>query len=145
MRLIGQKPLIPVLMVAIGGCATNLSTPAGDAVSAGTYNRAIAKQGLAYYCGAGNCDKPPTLISATTPQYPLSALSEGRSGLASVLFEIETTGAVSNLKLESASSSEFGEAALEAISTWKYSPATLKGQPVKIGPVRQQIPFDPSR
>ena len=143
MRSIIQYFFLGGLMLATGSCATDLTTPAGSAVSASAYNKAIGEQGKAYYCGSGVCDNPPSLVHAITPRYPRAALSEGRSGVASVTFDIEATGEISNLRLESASYPDFGDAALEAIGTWRYRPATLKGKPVKIGPVRQQIPFQP--
>ena len=142
MQLKGMLALFCVVATS-GGCATSLDTPAGGPVSSSAYNRAMADQGRAHYCGAGNCDEAPALIHAISPRYPATALAEGRSGMASVLFEIDTTGNVSNVKLESASSPEFGEAAIEAIRTWRYKPAKLMGKPVKIGPVRQQVPFQP--
>lgn len=142
MRLKGMLALLWMVATA-GGCATSLETPAGQPVSSAAYNRAMADRGRAYYCDTGNCDVPPALVRAVSPRYPAIALAEGRAGMASVLFEIEATGDVSNVTLESASSPEFGQAAIEAIRAWKYEPAKLKGKPVRVGPVRQQIPFQP--
>ena len=141
MRSNNQLIVVVGLMLATGGCATDLKIPAGSVVSANTYNKAIGEQGKAYYCGSGVCDNPPSLVQAIAPRYPSQALAEGRSGVASVIFDIEATGEISNLRLESASYPDFGSAALEAIMTWRYRPATLQGKAVKIGPVRQQIPF----
>ena len=140
-----QSKLNLMLLVLAGaittGCASSLVTDVGTPVSTSAYNKAMADQGRAYYCGNGKCDVPPSLIRATAPHYPAAALAAGRTGWASVLFDIEATGDISNVRLESASAPEFGEAALAAIHTWKYKPARLKGKPVKIGSVRQPIPF----
>ena len=125
----------------LAGCST-LVTPAGQAVSADAYNREMSRQGAMYYCGDGKCDRPPTLVSAASPLYPSTALRLGQSGEASVLFEIDEQGVVVNATLETATAPEFGEAALHAIRLWKYRPATLGGKPVRIGPVRQKIPFE---
>jgi TonB family protein len=132
---------LSIIAVVAGGCATGLDTPGGTSVSASAYNRAMFDQGKTYYCGTGNCDTPPSLIRATAPEYPVAALAQGRNGWASVLFDIETTGEISNVRLEAASAPEFGDAALAAIRSWKYKPAKLKGKPVKISSVRQPIPF----
>jgi protein TonB len=140
MRLKGTLTLLMVVALT-GGCAASLKTPAGRPISSVAYNKAMADRGETCYCGAGNCDIPPTLIHAIAPRYPAAALAEGRAGLVSVLFDIEATGEVSNIRLVSTTSPEFGEAAIEAISTWKYKPAKLKGNPVKVGPLRQNIPF----
>ena len=135
-----------LLMVAVSsilaGCAT-LETPAGQSVPADVYNREMSRQGAMYYCGDGTCDRPPMLVRAAAPRYPAAALHAGRAGEASVLFEIDEQGMVSNATLEAATAPEFGEAALQAIRSWKYQPATRDGKPVRIGPVRQTIPFLP--
>lgn len=139
------RPIRLVLIVSsliLAGCST-LATPAGESVSADVYNREMSKQGVMHYCSDGKCDRPPTLVSAAAPAYPVAALRAGQSGEASVLFEIDEQGVVSNATLEKATTPEFGEAALRAIRLWRYRPATLGGKPVRIGPVRQTVPFLP--
>jgi TonB family protein len=137
------KKLVPLIAISamLGGCATGLETTDNQSVSASAYNKAMADQGRAYYCGDGRCDTPPELIHATAPEYPVSALAEEREGWASVLFDIEATGEISNASLEFASAPEFGMAAMSVIHTWKYKPASLNDKPVKINAVRQPIPF----
>ena len=143
MRKLTKTCFIVATIVLTSGCVTTLNTPAGDAISGGAYNRAIAQQGEAHYCGRGNCDTPPLLIHATAPRYPASALAKGRLGLVSVLFDIEPSGEVSNSRIESATSQDFAEAALQAVKTWRFKPAMLNGQPVKMFDMRQKIPFQP--
>lgn len=128
-------------VLILAGCST-LVTPAGQSVSTDAYNREMSRQGTQYYCGDGKCDRPPRLLSAAAPLYPPAALRAGQSGEASVLFEIDEQGAVTNATLETATTPEFGEAALRAIRLWKYQPATLGGKPVRVGPSRQKIPFE---
>jgi TonB family protein len=132
------------IIIFVSGCATTLDTTAGHAISNDAYNNAIAQQGQSHYCSAGNCDTPPLLIQATAPKYPATELVEGRSGVVSVLFDIEQSGEVSNLKIESATSQAFAEATLQAIKTWRFKPAMLGGQPIKMFGLRQLTPFHPN-
>ena len=143
MRKLTEACLVVAAIGLMTGCMTTLDTPAGDAVSVGAYNRAIAQQGEAHYCGTGNCDTPPLLVHATAPRYPAAALAEARHGLVSVLFDIEPSGEVSNLRIESATSQDFAEAALQAIKTWRFKPALLNDRPVKMFDMRLQTPFKP--
>jgi len=130
-----------VLALSLTACAT-LETDAGASVSARAYNQGMATQGADYYCGAGHCDQPPRLVSAVAPTYPTAALRAERTGQASVVFYIDEDGAVSDATLESATSPDFGQAALQAVRSWKYRPATRAGTPVRVGPMRQIIPFE---
>jgi TonB family protein len=145
MRSIGGAAFIAAAAIALSACASGPETRTSHLVSASAYNDAMAAQGMSYYCGGGKCDVPPSLVSARAPVYPAAALSAGREGIASVIFYIDANGDPSDLRLESATYPDFGEAALGAIADWKYTPATLAGQPVRIGPVRQQIPFSAKR
>ncbi|WP_396615950.1 energy transducer TonB [Lysobacter soli] len=130
-----------VLALSLTACAT-LETDAGDSISALAYNRGMATQGPGHYCGAGQCDRPPKLVSAVAPTYPTAALRAERNGQATVVFFIDESGAVSDPTLESATSPDFGQAALKAVRSWKYRPASRAGKPVRVGPMRQIIPFE---
>lgn len=140
MKRLAWLSIIAVLSGLLTACGT-LETTAGDSVSARVYNREIEKQGFNHYCGSGRCDTPPALVRAVAPTYPAGALRAGADGQASVVFYIDENGAVSDANLESASAPEFGQAALQAVRSWKYRPATLAGKSVRVGPMRQIIPF----
>lgn len=142
MRLRVQLSIVALPLLLLTACET-LGTNAGDPVSARIYNHEMTKQGLDYYCSDAKCDSPPALVSAAAPKYPVAALSARQAGQASIVFYINESGSVSDAKIESATSPEFGQAALRAVQSWKYLPATLAGEPVKIGPLRQTIPFLP--
>lgn len=142
MKLRVQFSIVALPLLLLTACET-LDTKEGDSVSARVYNREMTKQGFNHYCGDGRCDSPPTLVIAAAPKYPVAALRAGQTGQASVVFYIDEIGSVSDAKLESATSPEFGQAALQAVQSWKYRPATLAGEPVEIGPLRQTIPFSP--
>lgn len=140
LRVHGLAVALPLLLLT--ACET-LETKAGDPVTARVYNREMTKQGFDHYCSGGRCDSPPMLLSAAAPKYPAAALRAGQTGQASVIFYIDESGSVLDAEIESATSAEFGQAALAAVQSWKYRPAALAGKPVKIGPLRQKIPFLP--
>jgi TonB family protein len=131
------------IMLSLVGCAATLATPSGRAVSSTAYNNEIAQQGTSHYCGDGVCDTPPSLLQARAPKYPPSALYAGQSGTVSVLFDIEASGLVSNIRVESATSPEFAASVLVAVKEWRYKPAMLRGKPVKMENMRQTVPFHP--
>ena len=124
-----------------GGCST-IKTSAGSQVPSSAYNAEIEQQGLKHYCGTGVCDTPPVLVHGVAPLYPAAELKARRPGFASVIFDIEPSGDVSNVKLESSSNPSFGAAAMEAVKGWRYKPATLNGVPVKLISLRQKFPFN---
>lgn len=104
------------------------------------YNKMIAAQGVGYYCGTGNCDSTPLLISGSAPVYPPELISSGITGNATVVFVIGENGSVTDAYVESATHPEFADSSLAAVKTWKFRPASLKGKPVK-NTSRQQFPF----
>ena len=116
---------------------TATSTP----VDAAAYNKMIAAQGFDYYCRTGKCDKVPALVSGYAPIYPPGLQTSGIVGSATVVFKINEHGNVVEQRVESATHSEFADAALRAIATWKFKPASLQGKPVSLSS-RQQFPFD---
>jgi TonB family protein len=133
--------VIAAALITLGGCATNVTAPSESAISSNSYNEAIAKQGLSHYCEKSKCDVAPTLIAAVAPIYPPAALQAGISGNAAVSFSIDKNGIPVKVTLSSASSPEFGQAALSAVANWRYKPALLKGAPTEIGPLIQNFPF----
>ena len=104
------------------------------------YNKMIAAQGVGYYCGTGNCDSTPLLISGSAPVYPPELISAGITGNATVVFVIGENGSVTGAYVESATHPEFADSSLAAVKTWQFRPASLKGKPVK-NTSRQQFPF----
>ena len=141
MASISKKTLGFLALVVMSGCASTLHTPSGTRVSSTAYNREMAAQGDAYYCNDGACDVAPKLLNAAAPVYPPAARAAGRSGMAVVSFSIGADGVPTEISLQSASEPAFGAAAVAAVGKWRYTPATLRGEAVKIGPLIQQFPF----
>jgi TonB family protein len=131
-------------LIILSGCATNVTAPSDTSISSSSYNEALAKQGVSHYCGDSKCDTAPTLIAAVAPIYPPAALQARVSGSATVSFSIDKSGVPVKITLTSASSPEFGQAALATVANWRYKPALLKGTPTEIGPLIQNFPFSPN-
>ncbi len=80
----------------------------------------------------------PQLIEGKPPVYPAALKKSGVKGEAKILTQIDATGAVTDASVSSATHEEFGVAALEAVKTWRFKPATEDGQPVATKAI---IPF----
>jgi TonB family protein len=80
----------------------------------------------------------PKPISTPTPGYPESLTDTGMSGRAEVDITIKTDGTVADPELGMAELRAFGKAAMAAVKTWKFEPASRDGTPVEM---RVTIPF----
>ena len=74
----------------------------------------------------------PVLIKRVEPEYPRSAMVAHIEGM--VIFEaiITRTGSVDQVKTLRADHPLLEKAARDAVLQWKYQPAMLQGQPVKV-------------
>jgi periplasmic protein TonB len=75
--------------------------------------------------------KPPKLASTVLPVYPAIARSSGIEGSVVVDASIDTTGSVIATKVISGPVM-LRQAAVDALRRWKYSPATLNGEPIAV-------------
>ena len=73
----------------------------------------------------------PAPIHVVPPQYPARALQRGRSGAVTLRFTIDVNGSTKDIEVVESSSSVFEDAAVEALSKWRYAPRTENGQPVE--------------
>lgn len=81
----------------------------------------------------------PRYLVGPQPVYPEELKQKGEAGEAKILTEIDATGAVTAASVKSATHEAFGAAALAAVKTWRFQPATGDdGQPVA---TRVVIPF----
>lgn len=71
----------------------------------------------------------PKAISQAMPAYPARLASKKIPGEVSVVFYIDEDGKVRMPRLVSETAAEFGDAALAAVSTWRYEVPRVKGQP----------------
>jgi TonB family protein len=74
---------------------------------------------------------PINPIERSNPSHPTRALQYGNEGWVMLSFVVTETGEVEEPMIEDSSGVEaFESAALEAVSRWRYTPATVNGEPV---------------
>jgi TonB family protein len=68
---------------------------------------------------------PPQVTQRVMPQYPVSALEQGLSGTVMVAVNVGLNGAAQAVEVKTSSGvAELDQAAVAAVSEWKFSPAT---------------------
>jgi TonB family protein len=72
---------------------------------------------------------PPRLLQAPKVAYPQNVFGGLRPGFVSVAFLVDPTGAIVQPQVVCSSGEGFEKAAIDAIGTMKYSPATEDGVP----------------
>nr|WP_243050045.1 energy transducer TonB [Dyella sp. RRB7] len=73
----------------------------------------------------------PVLIRNVSPRYPVTAVRANQEGWVEVSFTITPDGNVDNVQVVDAEPRHvFDRAAVEAVSRWKYQPATQDGSPI---------------
>lgn len=81
------------------------------------------------------------LVKNTAPRYPTAAMRANQEGWVELSFTITSGGDVSDVKVVDAQPRHvFDRAAIDAVSRWKYQPATQEGTPVA-STKRQRIEF----
>ncbi len=85
---------------------------------------------------------PITPILRSNPEYPLVAQRFGNEGWVMLSFVVSETGEVEEPMIEDSSGVEaFERAALDAIRRWRYTPATVNGEPVEQSMLKTRITF----
>jgi TonB family protein len=75
----------------------------------------------------------PELLNRTTPVYPESAKASKAEGVVIVECVIDEQGKVTQAELKKTSrNQDLDQSALDAVKTWTFKPATLKGKPVAV-------------
>jgi TonB family protein len=121
-----MKQLLPFIFAVIcalfiNGCATAPQGPVDNKVTfSGEY---ITLQ---------QADVQPREQFRRSPRYPSSMRDAGITGKALIAFMVEPDGHTSQVQIESATNSIFGEAAKEAIEQWTFTPAMRNGVPVRV-------------
>ncbi len=76
-------------------------------------------------------NRPVQLISGGGPVYPLVAKERGVQGYVTVVYDIAVDGSVVNLEvLVSEPAGIFDQAALTAVSSWRFNPRIIDGKAV---------------
>jgi TonB family protein len=82
----------------------------------------------------------PVAISKVDPAYPADALRDNVEGTVTLYAVIHTNGSVSDIKVLNSVDPRLDEAAVKALSRWRFSPGTKAGDPVELEAV-VMIPF----
>ncbi|MCL4182379.1 MAG: energy transducer TonB [Burkholderiaceae bacterium] len=142
-----MRLLAIVCSLFLAACAATSRYPhavpaaSGTLMNAAAYNKEISLQGLSYYCANNECNELPRLITGYAPVYPPALRSAGITGQATIVFTIDEQGSVIDPRVESATATEFSDASIQALRTWRFAPAALNGKPVRITP-HQLFPFE---
>ncbi|MDW8478789.1 MAG: energy transducer TonB [Xanthomonadales bacterium] len=87
-------------------------------------------------------DVPPRPVLQTPLRYPVRAKAQGITGYVVLSLLIGPTGQVEQVRvLEAQPEGVFDEAAVEGVRSWRFEPASYKGQSVRVW-ARQRIRFD---
>lgn len=76
-------------------------------------------------------DARPVPVKTPPPRFPADMERQGISGVVAVRVVIDETGVVSECSIAKSSHTEFEQAALMAVKTWKFKPASKDGTAVK--------------
>jgi protein TonB len=80
-------------------------------------------------------DEAPTPVQTRAPAYPEPLRREGVSGMVSINVTIDEGGNVTKAVVAKSSNVGFEQAAIEAVSHWKFKPAKKSGQAVAVSVV----------
>lgn len=86
-----------------------------------------------------NANPPEALASNSKPAYPQEARSAGKTGTVVLKVIIRADGSVADVQVMRGDE-PFASAAVAAVKTWKYKPATVQGQAITVYRIIQ-IPF----
>ncbi len=104
-----------------------LGAAGGDGVAIGEGDM----QNVTY--SEGEVDTDPIPVQRVAPKKPQSAEAAGISGYVELEIVIDETGKVASIKVVKATEGYgFKEAAVNAVWTWRFKPATVKKIPVRI-------------
>lgn len=79
-----------------------------------------------------DCITPPLATYSPDPEYPKKERKAGHEGDVILRLVIGTDGATHDITVARPLSPEFDAAAIEAVKTWKFSPATKNGKPISL-------------
>jgi TonB family protein len=86
---------------------------------------------------------PPTVTRKVDPAYPLNVMRENVSGTVILYAIIHADGTVSNVRVLRGVDERLDRFAVQAITQWKFDPATKNGAPIDVE-ATFQIPFRPT-
>lgn len=75
-------------------------------------------------------DAAPNPLSRRSPTYPSALRESGQEGSAEIEFYLDKVGDAQLPRIVSATSPEFGYAAVQAVAAWRFEPPLKNGKPV---------------
>jgi len=134
------KAPLPNMNSLLGGVAMNIPEFTTDNI-AGDSSKLLEDISEDVIMNENTVDVKPKVLSRPPLEYPASALKDAIKGYVVINILIDKDGGVSLAKvLESQPSDIFDNAALNAVRSWRFSPAKYKNKPVKMW-VKQKIRF----
>ena len=134
------KAPLPNMNSLLGGVAMDIPEFATDNI-AGDSSALLADIAEDAIMNENTVDVKPRIASRAPLEYPDEALKNGLKGYVIINLLIAKDGSVELAKvLESKPTGVFDKAALNAVRSWRFSPAMYKAKPVKIW-AKQKIRF----
>jgi len=81
---------------------------------------------------SSNCVSPPRVTYSPDPEYPVKERTAGHEGIVVLHLVVGTDGVPRDITVFRPLSAEFDGAAVEAVKTWRFSPATKNGKPISM-------------
>lgn len=103
---------------------------------------ALVLVGAAFARAESAFDEAPTPVHTRAPDYPESLRRAGVSGMVSINVTIDESGNVTKATVAKSTDAGFEQAAVDAVTRWKFKPAKKGGQPVAVSvvlPVRFNV------
>lgn len=82
--------------------------------------------------GSKAFDEAPTPLRTTAPAYPGDLRSAGINGMVAISVLIDEKGNVTETAISKSTHAGFEKPAIDAVTQWKFKPATKDGQPVAV-------------
>ncbi|QSZ42719.1 TonB family protein [Sulfurimonas aquatica] len=134
------KAPLPNMNSLLGGVAMNIPEFTTDNI-AGDSNQLLEDIAEDAIMNENTVDVKPKVLSRPPLEYPADAAKNGIKGYVVINLLVGKDGSVELAKvLESQPVGVFDEAALNAVRTWRFSPAMYKAKPVKMW-AKQKIRF----
>lgn len=83
----------------------------------------------------------PVPLVRVAPMFPSKAMRVGMEGWVKLVFDVDETGAVQNVRVEDSSNAIFDSNAIKAIQKWKFKPQIRNGRAVPVKDVVQKLDF----
>lgn len=101
--------------------------------------------GAVFLCAAFATEAPvagrqvPVPVRRVAPEFPSALKKELVHGEAVLECLVDAEGRAQEIRVTESTHPAFGQAAVEALERWEFSPGTINGQPA---PMRIRVPFD---